>query len=212
MNVRTSIGASARFKPRIQTSQGAPAATDSSPATPPFARDRAHRIAGIERLDISDYRTANIWSSSMPAADPRNQSRSAIVEIGAWSRSGLVLIGPGPPRSVRPVSPMCRHRRNVIRSFVGGHRSGCRRKLSPACRRKLRPVLRHAGGDAFDARDLGTAETKCVAGAGLLLLGRVGPCARWQDRCRQHRPHHPNRTPIPGTRNGHRPPLPRKTQ
>jgi len=141
----------------------------------------------VVRLDVFDYQ-------SMPRADPGRRRGSA--------RS--VEIGPGPLQSMRPVSLVGRHRRNVIRSFVGGHRPGRRCELSPACRRQLRSVLRHAGGDAIDTWDLGTAETKGVAHAGLLLLGRVSPGAHGYDRCRPQRRHHPNRTPIPGTRNGHR--------
>jgi len=53
-----------RCKCQVQTSHSNLArragGNGQQPCNTTFARDRAHRIAGIERLDISDYRTANI--------------------------------------------------------------------------------------------------------------------------------------------------------
>ena len=50
----------------------------------------------------------------------------------------------------------------------------------PALRRELRLLGDHAGGDAVDVGNFGTAETEGVRLAGLLLFGRIGVADRGQ--------------------------------
>ena len=56
---------------------------------------------------------------------------------------------------------------------------------SAALRRKLRLPRDHAGRDAIDVGDFGTAQAKRIRRAGLLLFGRVGVARRRQHRSRE---------------------------
>lgn len=59
-----------------------------------------------------------------------------------------------------------------------GRVAGLGSEVNPAAGTKLGLLPDHAGGDAIDTRDLGTAQAECVAHAGLLLLERIGPALR----------------------------------
>ena len=59
-----------------------------------------------------------------------------------------------------------------------GRVAGLGSEVDPAARTKLGLLPDHAGGDAIDTRDLGTAQAERVAHAGLLLLKRISPALR----------------------------------
>lgn len=126
-----------------------------------------------------------------------------------WSEHRETLLSTGLGRFFRFVrlgsGGLARLRRPPIRWVRGDRRSRRRCELSLAGWRKLRLVLRHAGRDPLDIRYLGAAKTKCVAAAGLLLLGRVSPGDRWPYRRRKQHSRHPSRPPIAGSQNHHSP-------
>jgi hypothetical protein len=71
---------------------------------------------------------------------------------------------------------------HVRRSDAGrrgkGRVGGLGSEVNPASRTKLGLLPDHAGGNAIDTRDLGTAQAERVAHAGLLLLKRISPSLR----------------------------------
>jgi hypothetical protein len=71
------------------------------------------------------------------------------------------------------------------RGFPGGRGLRLGSEEGPAIGRELGLVPDHAGGDAIDVRNLGTAKTKRIAAASLLLFGRIGLPRRRQHRNRK---------------------------
>jgi hypothetical protein len=70
----------------------------------------------------------------------------------------------------------------------------------PAARRELRFVPDHAGRDAVDIGNLRAAQTKRIAGAGLLLILGIGVADRRQHRKRKYGCEYQTALDIPGSR------------
>src|ERR1700687_2151017 len=64
----------------------------------------------------------------------------------------------------------------------------------------------HAGRDAVDIRNFGTAQAKRIAAARLLLVGGVGPACRWPHRNRERGCEHQAELEIPGPDSKHESP------
>jgi hypothetical protein len=90
---------------------------------------------------------------------------------------GFSRLGGSRPDAERPSRGDPRHRRRCLRFG--------RSEKHPATRRKLGHVSDHADRDAVDIGNLGAAQAKRIAGAGLLLLGSIGLSLRHQHRKRE---------------------------
>ena len=98
-------------------------------------------------------------------------------------------------------------RRDAERPSRGDRRDlGIRPEENPAARRELGFVPDHAGRDAIDVGDVGTAKAKRIVAAGLLLLGSVGRACRRQHRNRERRCEHQTELKIPGPDGKHESP------
>jgi hypothetical protein len=75
--------------------------------------------------------------------------------------------------------------------------------LRAAWRRKLRLVPDHAGGDAIDIGNVGTAETERIAAASLLLFGGVGLGRSGPDRNRERDGQEQSELENPSANNRH---------
>jgi len=74
-------------------------------------------------------------------------------------------------------------------------------EVSAAPRAELGSVPDHADGDTVDVRNVGTAKTKRVAAARLLLLLSIGVSRRWPHRKREHGGQHRAELELSGASN-----------
>jgi hypothetical protein len=95
----------------------------------------------------------------------------------ATDASESARVRPGLPDVMRAAGALARRPACGVRIPL---RAGA--EEHPALRRELRLVADHAGRDAIDIGNVSAAETKRIAGAGLLLIGRVGVDRMRQDR------------------------------
>src|SRR5665213_1301380 len=103
---------------------------------------------------------------------------------------------------VRPGRDMpARGGADVHRRARFGHR--LRPEKYPAPRGKLGLSRDHAGRDAIDIRNCGTAEPEGITGAGLLLFVRIGPPGRRQQRTAQRDGKHQTEWKTPGPDDAH---------
>jgi hypothetical protein len=140
----------------------------------------------------SRFQTAAKWARRSAAGqNPGVRSRPALPAFWVYARSQAFA-----DVLARWERPSCGDRRDL----------GIGPEENPAARRELGFVPDHAGRDAIDVGDVGTAKAKRIVAAGLLLLGSVGRACRRQHRNRERRCEHQTELKIPGPDGKHESP------